>query len=448
MKDLKVHFLGIGGSGASAVASIAQNEGFAISGCDKNPFNEFTKVFDAKKLFEGHSPEHLKDIDILTVTPAIYSLDPNNPELEEAKKLGIPILTWQEFMGKYLEKDKFVIAICGTHGKTTTTAMIGQLLEDAGFDPTVEVGAIVPKWGTNYRLGKGKYFITEADEFNDNFLVTHPDITICTTIEMDHPEYFKDFESYKKSFKKFLSQTKEKIIANLSDKGIMDVIARSETTKQSRSEIASPASLDRNDNIIDNIIDYSEKLIDFPLQIPGKHNILNASAVFQLGLSLKIDPEIIKKSLMNFSGVGRRFEKIGELNGAQIISDFAHHPTEIKVTLEGAKEKFPDKKIILVFQPHMFSRTKALFDDFVKVLKNSPAERTYILDIFPSREVDTGLVNTQQLVDAINQENVKYINSYDKLLDLLPKEIKEDNLVIFMGAGDNHKLALKLMNPN
>lgn len=448
MQKLRVHFLGIGGSGASAVAAIAQNEGFEISGCDKDPINEFTKVFAQEKLFEGHSPEHLKNVDILAVTPAIYSLDPDNDELREASKQGLKVLTWQEFMGKYLEKGKFVVAVCGTHGKTTTTAMVGQLLEDAGLDPTVEVGAIVPKWGTNYRLGKGKpvlsehqriegYFITEADEFNDNFLVTHPDIAICTAIEMDHPEYFKDFASYKASFKKFLGQTKEKIIANSSDRGVKDVLQ--DNQGQALDKKAWPWYKCK-------IVDYSKDLINFPLKIPGKHNILNASAVYQVGLALEIDPEIIKKSLMNFNGVGRRFEKIGELNGAEIISDFAHHPTEIKTTLEGAKEKFLDKKIIVVFQPHMFSRTKALFDDFVKVFKNSSADQTYILDIFPSREVDTGLVNTQQLVDAINRENVQYINSYDKLLKLLPKEIKDNNIVIFMGAGDNHKLAKELVN--
>ncbi|MDO8638933.1 MAG: UDP-N-acetylmuramate--L-alanine ligase, partial [Candidatus Daviesbacteria bacterium] len=368
---------------------------------------------------------------------------PDNPELLEAKRSGIPILTWQEFMGKYLEKDKFVIAVCGTHGKTTTTSMIGQLLEDAGLDPTVEVGAIVPKWGTNYRLGKSQYFITEADEFNDNFLVTHPNITICTAIEMDHPEYFKDFNAYKESFKKFLNQTKEKIIVNLSDRGVKEVIQdmQGEALQKKGRPCHARGGLAQAQ-----VLDYSEKLIDFPLQIPGHHNILNASAAFQVGLALGIDPEIIKKSLINFTGVGRRFEKVGEVNGAEIYSDFAHHPTEIKVTLEGAHEKFPDKKMVLVFQPHMFSRTKALFDDFVSVLKNSPADQTYILDIFPSREVDTGLINTQQLVDAIDKESVYYINSYNKLLNLLSQKIREDNIVIFMGAGDNHKLALKLVS--
>ena len=202
---MKVHFLGIGGSGASAVAAIARNN-FEVTGCDLNPHNEFTRDFPTNMLQTGHSASHLSggNVDFLIVTPAIFSLDPKNEELLEAKKRNIPVLTWQEFMGQYLEKDHFVIAISGTHGKSTTTAMIALMLEDAGLDPTVELGAIVPKWGKNYRVGEDKIFVTEADEFNDNFLATIPNIAVVTNIEMDHPEYFKDFIAVKNSFKNFL----------------------------------------------------------------------------------------------------------------------------------------------------------------------------------------------------------------------------------------------------
>ena len=205
---MKVHFLGIGGSGASAAAAIAQAQGFEITGCDLEPKNEFTTQFKPSQLLKGHDPKHLAGVDILAITPAITSLDPNNPELVEAKRKRIPVMTWQQFVGEYLTKSKFVIAICGTHGKTTTTAMIAQMLEDADLNPTVLLGAIHPKWQANYRIGEGQYFVIEADEFNDNFLHFKPDITVVTNIEMDHPEYFKDFEAVKKSFKKFLSQTK------------------------------------------------------------------------------------------------------------------------------------------------------------------------------------------------------------------------------------------------
>lgn len=424
----RVHFLGIGGSGTSAVAKIAQSQGYEITGCDLDIDNEFTSVFNKNQLSQGHSPKHLENIDILAVTPAIYSLDLDNPELLEAKKQGIEILTWQEFMGKYLEKNKFVIAVCGTHGKSTTTAMIGKILEDAGLDPTVELGAIVPEWGSNYRIGQSQYFVTEADEFNDNFLTTHPDIAVITTVEMDHPEYYADFESYKKSFKKFLGQTKRTIVANLSDNGVNEVSASQGSTLQGWKEV----------------YDYSKKLVDFTLKIPGKFNILNASAAYQVGLALEIEPDVIKKSLQNFKGVGRRFEFLGNYKNVEIYSDFGHHPTEIKLTLETARMEFPDKKITVIFQPHMFSRTKALFDDFVNVLKKAPVDKIYILDIYPSREIDTGLTSSKQLVDAINEENIIYIPE-SKILEEVESKPEKNEILFFLGAGDTHNLAKELI---
>src|SRR3989344_5769430 len=348
----KVHFLGIGGSGASAAGAIAESQGFEVTGCDLEPNNEFTTHFNPSRIFKGHNIAHLggvigrhpSNIDILAVTPAIFSLDPKNPELIAAKEKNIPVMTWQKFLGEYLTKNKFVIAICGTHGKSTTTAMIGTLLEDASLDPTVELGAIVPKWGTNYRVGKSKYFVVEADEFNDNFLSFTPEITVVTNIEFDHPEYFKDIKAVKESFKKFLKSTKNKIIANISDKGAGEVL------KDVMKETSTPA------------LDYSKNKLDLRLKIPGKFNELNASAAFQLGLILGIDTQVIKNSLSNFTGIGRRFEYLGKFKDADIYTDFGHHPTEIKVTMEAAREKFPNRKIWLIFQPHMFTRTKALFD--------------------------------------------------------------------------------------
>ncbi|MBI2040257.1 UDP-N-acetylmuramate--L-alanine ligase [Candidatus Microgenomates bacterium] len=433
---MKVHFLGIGGSGASAAAAIAQAQGFEITGCDLEPHNEFTTHFKKSQLSKGHDSKHLDcnlegySVDILAVTPAIFSLDPDNPELVEAKKKNIPVLTWQQFVGEYLTKDKFVIAVAGTHGKTTTTAMIGQLLEDANLDPTVLLGAINPKWGTNYRLSEQttsdrNYFVIEADEFNDNFLAITPDISVVTNIEMDHPEYFKNLEAVKSSFQKFLLQTKGTIIANLSDP-----VVKQTSNVQTRS--------------VHSIIDYSKYLIDFSLQIPGEFNKWNASAAYQVGLILRLNPQIIQKSLSNYTGVGRRFEYIGKFKGAEIYSDFGHHPTEIKVTMEAARQKFPNQRIILIYQPHMFSRTKALFNDFVQVFKNLPLDKTFVMDIYPSREMDTGLITSKQLVKAINKESVIYIGNTNQTLDKLKPEIKDGDIVFFMSAGDTDYLAKKL----
>ncbi|MBI2314665.1 UDP-N-acetylmuramate--L-alanine ligase [Candidatus Daviesbacteria bacterium] len=428
-----VHFLGIGGSGTSSAAAIAEAQGFEVGGCDLQPNNEFTTIFQPNQLQVGHSPQHLAshlkggNVDILAVTPAIFSLDPDNQKKKKEKKKGIEVLTWQQFVGKYLAKDKSVIAVCGTHGKTTTTAMIAQILEDAGLDPTVELGGIVPRWKANYRVGKGKYFVVEADEFNDNFLSHYPQITVVTNIEMDHPEYFKDFEAVKSSFKKFLLQTKTTIVTNLTDSTVAEIL------KGVMKESSVSA------------LDFTKSRMDFNLKIPGQHNVLNAKAAMQVGLLLGTGPEIIRKSLNNYTGAGRRFEYIGEFNQAKIYSDFAHHPTEIKTTMEAAREKFPKERIFLVYQPHMFSRIKALFEDFVRVFQSLPVDQIFITDIYPSREKDTGLVNSKQLVDATAKDSVSYIGSIDETLEKLKPQIKPGNVVFFMGAGSIDQLARKLV---
>lgn len=428
-----IHFLGIAGSGASAAAAIAQAQGYTVTGCDTHPHNEFTTSFSSDQLSEGHNPSHLTcnpggcSVDLLVVTPAIFSLDPNNPELIKAKEKNIPIITWQQFLGEYLAKNKFMIAISGTHGKSTTTAMISLLLEEAGLDPTVVIGAIVPQWETNYRIGNSQYLVVEADEFNDNFLWYTPTISVVTTIEMDHPEYFNDFEAVKKSFSTFLSFTKQTIIANLKDPGVKQVLAA-------------------NLRGCRQIIDYSEKPIEFPLRVPGNFNIYNASAAYQIGIQLGIATDIIQHSLENYNGISRRFEYIGSYQQAQIYSDFAHHPTEIKVTIEAARKKFPAQRILLIYQPHMFSRTKVLFDDFVTVFQKLPIDKMFLLDIYPSREVDTGMVNSQQLIDAIHKDSIVYTGSAKKALAQIKPDIRPNDVIFFMGAGDSDQLARELVS--
>ncbi len=423
----KVHFLGIGGSGASAAAAIAQSLGFEVTGCDKIPHNEFTTNFLSDQLLEGHNPSHLNGVDILAITPAITSLDADNPELVAAKEKSIEVLTWQEFTGKYLMKDKFVIAVCGTHGKTTTTAMIAKILEDLGEEPTVIIGAIVPSWGTNFRVGKGQYFVIEADEYNDNFLNYKPDIAVVTNIEMDHPEHFKSFEHYKQSFYDFLLKTERIIVANLQDPAVAEILK----------DVMKESSVTS--------FDFSKSEYNLNLKVPGEYNKLNANAAYCVGLMLALDPDKVKAALESYTGVGRRFEHLGQFKGADVFSDFGHHPTEIRSTMEAAREKFPDKKIWLVYEPHMFSRTKALFDDFVKVFKELPVNEISILDVYPSREIDTGLVTSQQLVEAVGKESVKYAGPWEEFKKKLEQSVQAGEILFFMGAGDIDKLALNLV---
>ena len=273
----------------------------------------------------------------------------------------------------------------------------------------------------------------EADEFNDNFLPTKADISIVTNIEMDHPEYFKDFEAVKESFKKFLLQTKQTVVANLTDPGAAEVV------KVVMKDPVKPGTSLQ-------FLDYSRNELGVELQIPGEFNRLNAKAAMQVGLLLGIEPQVIKQSLQNFTGTSKRFEYIGEYGGAKVYSDFGHHPTEIEKTMEAVREKFPKERILLVYQPHMFSRTKALFDDFVRVFQKVSAERTFILDIYPSREVDTGLVTSKQLVDTIQKPNVSYLGPVAEALEKIKPEIKPGDIVFFMSAGDTDKLARGLVS--
>lgn len=437
MDKHRVHFLGIAGSGASSTAYIALANGFEVTGCDEHLYNQFTKGFGKEVLIEDPEIDHLEGIDILAVSPTLFSLDPNNTELKQAKERGIKVLTWQNFLGEYLTKDKFIISICGIHGKSTTTAMIGLLLEDAGLDPTVEIGAMVPNWDANYRIGQGEYIVIEADEFSKDSLHYNPDITVVTNLEMDHPEYFKNFESVKESYKKFLCQTKSNVVANLSDQGIIDTIGSGLECKLHGFHLIDDA---------DFIIDYSKTLIDFPLKIPGEFNVGNASAVFHVGLLLKINSNIIKHSLMNYRGVGRRFEYIGKYQGAEIYSDFAHHPTEIKVTMQAAREKFPNARIILVYQPHSFSRTRTLFDDYVKIFQEIPIDKIYIADIYPAKEKDTGMVSSRELVSVIKKEHVEYAGNMNQVLDKIKPEIKKGDAIFFVEPSETDNLAKELVS--
>ncbi|MBI2337894.1 hypothetical protein HYU95_01810 [Candidatus Daviesbacteria bacterium] len=284
--------------------------------------------------------------------------------------------------------------------------------------------------------GSQDYFIVEADEFNDNFLHLKPDITVVTNIEMDHPEYFKDFEAVKESFKKFLLQAKESVVANLTDPGVAEVI------KVAMKEPQSQMSSVRGTNV--QYLDYSKNELGVELKIPGEFNKMNAKAAFQVGLILGINPSTIQQSLSGYSGVGRRFEYIGEYKGAKVYSDFGHHPTEIAKTMEAAREKFPKQRILLVYQPHMFSRTKALFPDFVKVFQQIPVDKIIITDIYPSREIDTGTINSKQIAESAGYDTLEY-HSVDQLMSEVKKQIQKDDIVFFMGAGDTDKWAKELV---
>ncbi len=416
--------MGIGGAGLSAVAELAKEAGYEISGCDLDKNSQFLKGLLKEKLNfeEGHDPSHLENIDELILSPAIESLDPKNPELLFAKEKNIPVSIGEEFLAKKLIGEKKLIAVSGTHGKSTTTAMVAKILEEAGLDPTVLVGAIVSDWGRNYRIGKGDYFVLEADEYQDKILLYSPYLSVITAIEMDHPEYFSSLDQLKESFEQFANSSSDYVV------------------------LGENIQLKLNDEKVKVLkLGQDFQIEKFDLKLIGEFNQTNASLAFEVAKCLGIDEEVAKKALEKFTGVGRRFEFHGEEKEVKVFDDYGHHPTAIKATAEAAREKFPDSKIWLIYQPHMFSRTKYLFDSFVEVFKEIPVDEIVLVDIFAARQENTENISSQHIVNEVKKSNTHYIGSLENTAYYLAKNVAVGDIVIVMGAGDIYKLSGMLL---
>ncbi len=420
METKRVHFMGIGGAGVSAVAALAKAQGFQVSGCDLDQDSQFLKslVREGLEFDSGHDKAHIKNADSLVISPAIESLDPDNAELSEARNKGIPVFLGEEFLAKFLLANKKVIAVSGTHGKSTTTAMIAKILEEAGMDPSVLVGAIVTDWKKNYRIGKGEFFVLEADEYKDKFLLYKPYISVITAVEMDHPEYFTSLEQIRQSFQKFVENTS---FASVLGKGV-------------ELETEEPSI-----KILHFGKDYkSEKL---NLKLIGDFNQINASLALEVARLIGVDEGLAKTGLEKFSGVGRRFEFRGEEKNIKVFDDYGHHPSAIEATVIAAREKFPDSRLWLVYQPHMYTRTKYLFDSFVETFKKIPVDQLVLVDIFAAREENKDNISSQHLVAEVGKSNAHYIGDFEKTAYYLAKNLAANDVVIMMGAGDIYKLS-------
>ncbi|MBI2066262.1 UDP-N-acetylmuramate--L-alanine ligase [Candidatus Woesebacteria bacterium] len=425
----KVHFMGIGGSGVSGISLLAEKMGFSVSGCDlerKTPYLPKVKKY-ISDIYVGHDASHLDGVDLVVVSPAVFFQSADSNEVIEAKKRGI-LITWQEFLGKYLHKGKEVICVTGTHGKSTTTAMVGKLLEDAGLDPLVSLGAKVESWGGSTRFGKGKYFVTEADEFYDNFLNFYPEIMIINNIEFDHPDYFKDEESVFASFRKFVGNLRgEKVlIVNEDDPGVKKLLGTLEL------------------NGIRLIKYHSQKdNLGFNLKVPGKHNIANALGVVALGNHLRIKNSLVEKSLKDFTGVGRRMELIGEARGVKIYDDYAHHPTAIAAVLSALRQIYPSSRIWAVVEAHGYQRTKALLEKYNGVF--GEADEVIVGPIFRARDAETFGVSEESIVGASKKKNARVIKSLNAIITTLKKETKKGNIVLVMGAGKSYDWSRRIL---
>ena len=453
IKYKNVYFIGIGGISMSGLAEILKSRGVNVAGTDMK-ISDTTKHLEnlGVKVNIGHSKENItKDFDLVVYTAAVKE---DNPELLKAKELSIDIMDRAELLGHIMADYENSVAVSGTHGKTTTTSMVSEILLCSDTDPTISVGGILPSIGGNTKVGSSKYFVAEACEYFDSFLKFNPLVGIILNIEADHLDYFKTFENVKKSFHKFAMRIPKNgtLIVNdeIEDVDILtkDLNCKFETysTKNSSANwFAKNIIHHENGKNTFTICHNGEDLGEVTLNIPGEHNISNALGACGATFSLGVPFEKIAQGLMNYGGTNRRFQRKGMFDGVTVIDDYAHHPTEIKATLT-AGNNVKHNRLWCVFQPHTYTRTYNLFDEFTEAFDD--ADKIIIADIYAAREKDTGLVNSKALADKIKEKgkDVTYIGSLDDIVKYLKKECKEGDLLITMGAGDVNTVGERLVS--
>jgi UDP-N-acetylmuramate--alanine ligase len=426
----KVHFVGIGGIGMSALARYFVATGKQVTGSDTTPTALTQELIqEGVSVHIGHDEQHIeKGTNLIIYTHAIPA---GNPELAYGRKMKIPLLTYAQALG-IVTKEKFTIAVAGTHGKSTTTAMIALNMERAGLDPTVIIGTKIREFGnSNFRYGRSNFLLIEACEYRRSFLEYYPHMLIVPNIDIDHLDYFKDEEDYVSAFKALFKKIPESgyVIANGDDDHIDDI---AEIVK---GHFVGVHFL-RDGFMMD------DQKYDFPpMQIPGRHNRINASLAFMTGKLLDIPEDTIRETLGQFTGTWRRFEYKGMMEtGAQMYDDYGHHPTEIRATLSGAREQFPNKKITCVFQPHQYSRTRSFLKEFGRSFEQ--ADLVIIPNIYEARDGQQDLTAVDDLVLEIQGNGVAVFNGegLGKTADYLKQHTSTEDVVITMGAGDIHEV--------
>ncbi len=495
MRGKCVYFIGIGGAGMSAIAKILIDEGCFVSGSDLeySPITHNLEKLGAKI----NTNQDGKSIDPYTNLVVISAaISENNPDLMKAKMLGLKVIKYSEFLGS-LMRNKRGIAVSGTHGKTTTGAMISTVLKKTGYEPTFVIGGNVEEVGGGSCVGKGSFFIAEACEYDRTFLNLSPQIGVITSIDEDHLDCYKDLNGVTNAFSEFVSLIPEDglLVVNSNDENIKEAIksARCRIEKYSvimasskslpdyviqagKASMSKPALLNTVPRPLDDglhsrayyygsdttwlaVVHYYDKEMsrfsvfneekyfgEFSLKMPGLHNVSNALAAISVCSCVGLNEKVIKKALVSFKGVRRRFQTISSKDGITIIDDYAHHPTEIRTTLETAKLVYPSKRLWCIFQPHQYNRTRHLLEEFAKAL--ALADKVIITDIYAARDsdIDRASVRSLNLVHKLLKmgSNVKYIESFSEIVSYLHSDVKKDDVILTMGAGDIWKTAYEL----
>jgi UDP-N-acetylmuramate--alanine ligase len=433
---MKIHFIGVGGIGVSALAQYYLSNKETVTGSDLNSseITEKLKNLGASIVINNHCAENLPpDSDLVVYSPAIKN---DNPEIKKANKLKIKIKSYPEALGE-ITKKYYTISVSGTHGKSTTSAMISLMLYKLGLDPTVIIGTKLKEFdNSNFKKGDSKYLVIEADEYKRSFLSYSPEIVVLTNIEEDHLDYYKDLKDILEAFNSFLKKIKKNgyVITNQDDENLSKLFQKQKLIKLNKIK---KYSLKEKDAI-------KVKKI---LKVPGEHNVSNALAALEVARILKIKDFQSIAALSKFKGSWRRFEKY-KFKKITLISDYAHHPTEVEKTLNAAREKFPLKKIRCVFQPHQHLRTHHLFDNFVEVIKNAPIDNIVLCEVYdvPGRENNKKIKKStsKEIKEKIKNKKVIYKESLEKAELYIKKTMSNDEILIIMGAGDIYNLFLNL----
>ena len=443
-KHKKIHFIGIGGISMSGLAKILLKNGYKISGSDmKSSHITNSLKNEGVEIFIGHNENNVNDADLVVYTAAISK---DNPEILKAKELNIPLMDRATFLGEIMRGHKYNVAIAGTHGKTTTTSMLSHIVIEENVDPTILVGGELDIINGNVRTGNSDYFITEACEYKESFLKFYPYIGVILNIDADHLDYYKNIDHIKDTFAKFIKLIPENgyAIVNYDDENVREVLKYANCNVityglNSGTYKAKNIHYNKKGYASFDLFKENEKLFSINLNVPGEHNILNALASICVSISLNISKESIINGLNNFHGTHRRFEIKGTKNNITVIDDYAHHPTEIKATIKTAKT-YPHNKIFCVFQPHTYTRTLSLFDEFSESFYG--VDTLILSDIYAAREKDTGIVSSDMLGDSIRNKGINCINLHDfrEIADYLNKNCNEGDIILTVGAGDVYKV--------
>lgn len=441
----QIHFVGIGGVGMAGIAEVCLNLGYVVSGSDLKHNPTVARLESLGALVQlGHDANHVKNTDVVVVSTAIAA---GNPEVDWAKTARVPVIPRAEMLAE-LMRMRFGIAIAGTHGKTTTTSLAAAVLTQGGIDPTFVIGGKLNQVGSNARLGSSQYLVAEADESDASFLHLSPMMSVVTNIDEDHMETYQgDYQNLENTFIEFIQRLPfyGMAIMCIDDENIQKILPKlsRKVLTYGFSEIADVRAINVQANALSmkfQVLVGRELSFDVTLNTPGRHNVLNALAAISIGLELDVSIEAIQQALAEFGGVGRRFEvypnRVVASHSVTLVDDYGHHPTELEATISTAREAFPNKRLVLVFQPHRYSRTRDLFDDFVQALLGP--DLVILLDVYSAGETPLPMFDSKALLQAlrIRGGNGFYADSFEQLNEIAGDVLQNEDVLLVMGAGD------------